>query len=163
GSVGHTGFTGTMVWIDPPTRTYMIVLTSRLHPSGNDSGRIRELRTRVAAAVGAALFYQPTPVAVAAGGGGEPGPAADAPLPTGLPLWSLYGATRRPTPEMLHGLTALVYDVQDVGVRYYTYLATLVYAMQEAAKRQLPVFVLDRPDPITGRIVEGPLIDPDLR
>src|SRR5438132_704763 len=80
GSVGHTGFTGTMVWVDPPTRTYMIVLTSRLHPSGNDSGRIRELRTRVAAAVGAALFYEPTAVAVGAGGGGEPGPAADAPL-----------------------------------------------------------------------------------
>src|SRR5207245_8170956 len=61
---------------------YMTVLTSRRHPSGNDSGRIRELRTRVAAAVGAALFYEPTAVAVGAGGDGEPGPAADAPLPT---------------------------------------------------------------------------------
>src|SRR5262245_65356940 len=56
GSVGHTGFTGTAVWLDPPTRTYMIILTNRVHPSGGGSARIRELRTRVAAAVGAALF-----------------------------------------------------------------------------------------------------------
>jgi uncharacterized protein YbbC (DUF1343 family) len=81
---------------------------------------------------------------------------------TGRPIWSLYGPTRRPSEEMLHGVTAIVFDVQDVGARYYTYLATLLYAMEEAAKFGLPVVVLDRPNPITGRVVEGPLLDPDL-
>src|SRR5581483_2052068 len=82
---------------------------------------------------------------------------------TGRPVWSLYGPTRRPTPEMLRGLDVLVVDLQDVGVRYYTYLTTLVYVMEEAGRRGLPVVVLDRPNPITGRIVEGPVMDPDLR
>ncbi len=242
GSVGHTGFTGTAVWIDPATRTYMIILTNRVHPYGNGSSRIRELRARVAAAVGAELFYAPDALQAPAslGGGEQSGPAADTPLPTGhvltgldvlvyqnfaplaghriglitnqtgldiarrrtidllaaapnlrlqaifspehglagdatsdvpngydaptgRPVWSLYGPTRRPTPEMLRGITALVYDIQDVGARYYTYLTTLVYAMEEAARYNIPVFVLDRPNPITGRIVEGPVNDPDLR
>src|SRR5262249_30018743 len=82
---------------------------------------------------------------------------------TGLPVWSLYGATRRPSGEMLAGVDTVVFDIQDVGVRYYTYLATLVYVLEEAAKRRLAVFVLDRPNPITGKIVEGPVMDPDLR
>src|SRR6185503_15472028 len=64
GSLGHTGFTGTAIWLDPPTRSYMIILTNRVHPSGGGTARIRELRTRVAAAVGAALF----------GGGRPPAP-----------------------------------------------------------------------------------------
>jgi uncharacterized protein YbbC (DUF1343 family) len=81
---------------------------------------------------------------------------------TGRPVWSLYGPTRRPTPAMLRDVTLLVYDVQDVGVRYYTYLTTLVYVLEEAARQGLPVVVLDRPNPITGRVVEGPLGDPDL-
>jgi len=82
---------------------------------------------------------------------------------TGRPIWSLYGATRRPTPAMLKDVTLVVFDVQDVGVRYYTYLTTLVYVMEEAAKQRIPVLVLDRPNPITGRVVEGPLMDPDLQ
>jgi uncharacterized protein YbbC (DUF1343 family)/CubicO group peptidase (beta-lactamase class C family) len=82
---------------------------------------------------------------------------------TGLPVWSLYGAERRPTTEMLAGVDTLVFDVQDVGVRYYTYLTTLVYLLEEGERRRLPVVVLDRPNPITGRIVEGPVMDPDLR
>jgi uncharacterized protein YbbC (DUF1343 family) len=82
---------------------------------------------------------------------------------TGLPIWSLYGATRRPSSEMLAGVDTLVFDIQDVGVRYYTYLATLVYVMEEAARRRLPVLVLDRPNPITGVVVEGPVMDGDLR
>jgi uncharacterized protein YbbC (DUF1343 family) len=81
---------------------------------------------------------------------------------TGVPIWSLYGRARRPDGAMLDGVTAFVFDIQDVGARYYTYLTTLVYVMEEAAKRGLPVFVLDRPNPITGRYVEGPLMDPDL-
>jgi uncharacterized protein YbbC (DUF1343 family) len=63
---------------------------------------------------------------------------------------------------MLKDVTLLVFDVQDVGVRYYTYLTTLVYVMEEAARQSIPLVVLDRPNPITGRIVEGPVMDPDL-
>jgi len=94
---------------------------------------------------------------------------ADADVPnsrdvvTGRPVWSLYGSTRRPTSAMLKDITLLVFDIQDVGVRYYTYLTTLIYVMEEAAKQKIPVLVLDRPDPINGRVVEGPLIDSDLQ
>jgi uncharacterized protein YbbC (DUF1343 family) len=80
---------------------------------------------------------------------------------TGLKVWSLYGKTRRPTPEMLRGLDALVFDIQDAGVRFFTYESTMLYAMEEAAKAKLPFYVLDRPDPITGIHVEGPMLDVD--
>jgi uncharacterized protein YbbC (DUF1343 family)/CubicO group peptidase (beta-lactamase class C family) len=247
GSLGHVGFTGTAVWLDPATKTYMIVLTNRVHPNGGGVARIRELRSRVAAAVGATLFGRgaiPTvqgvggnsPAADAAGEGSPPATvpvtgrvlsgldtmvqqnfamfigksvglvtnqtgidaqgrraidlfAAAAPavrlqaifspehgvtgvanagvphgrdVPSGRPIWSLYGPARRPTPEMLRGVTTIVFDIQDVGVRYYTYLTTLVYVMEEAGRLNIPVVVLDRPNPITGRVVEGPLMDPDL-
>ncbi|MGH7355137.1 MAG: exo-beta-N-acetylmuramidase NamZ domain-containing protein [Candidatus Rokuibacteriota bacterium] len=238
-SAGHTGFTGTAVWIDPPTRAWMLVLTNRVHPNGGGAARISELRTRVAAAVGAALFRSPLPLAAgAASPAADPPVEAPAPRPggvrsgldvlvgqgfapiaghavglvtnqtgidargrrgadllsaapnvrlqaifspehglggdlnadvphgrdaaTGKPVWSLYGPTRRPTPAMLKDVTLLVYDVQDVGVRYYTYLTTLVYVMEEAARQGIPLVVLDRPNPITGRVVEGPVMDPDL-
>ena len=82
---------------------------------------------------------------------------------TGLTVWSLYGSDRRPTARMLHGLDTLVFDVQDVGVRFYTYLTTLVYILEEAANRRISVVVLDRPNPLTGVIVEGPVMDADLR
>lgn len=78
---------------------------------------------------------------------------------TGLPVYSLYGETRRPTPAMLQGLEALVFDLQDVGVRFYTYLTTLALAMEAAAEQGLSFVVLDRPNPITGVRVEGPLLD----
>jgi uncharacterized protein YbbC (DUF1343 family) len=64
---------------------------------------------------------------------------------------------------MLRGVTVLVFDIQDVGVRYYTYLTTLMYVMEEAGRRHIPVVVLDRPNPINGRVVEGPVMDADLR
>lgn len=249
GSVGHTGFTGTAVWIDPSSQTYMIVLTNRVHPNGGGSAKVRELRERVAAAVGAAMFTPQLPVSIArvstapaADGDATPSNASTLPVPatptvvrtgldvvvrqgfeqfrgkavalvtnqtgidaqgrrnidlfasapgvrlaaifspehglsgladsdvpngrdadTGLPVWSLYGPTRRPTAEMLHGIDEIVFDIQDVGVRYYTYLTTLVYVLEEAGRRGIPVIVLDRPDPITGRIVEGPVMDPDLK
>lgn len=245
-SVGHTGFTGTSVWIDPASRTYLIVLTNRVHPSGGGAARIRELRHRVAAAVGSALFQTVTspPEAAPAADGAEarvfPGAVmtvsaragtvrtgldvmaeqdfapfqgqavglvtnqtgidaqgrrnidlfaaapgvrlhaifspehgltgdavTDVPhgrdAATGVPIWSLYGPTRRPTSEMLRGVTVIVFDIQDIGVRYYTYLTTLTYVLEEAGKRGIPVVVLDRPNPITGRIVEGPVMDPDLK
>src|SRR5262249_8898469 len=242
-TVGHTGFTGTAVWIDPPTRTYMIILTNRVHPSGGGANKIRELRGRVAAAVGAQLYAPPiiaTPTmsAPAADGGESVLPTVPRPLGlvrtgldaiveqnfapfqgqsiglvtnqtgidsrgrrgidlfagapglrlaaifspehgvtgdvdtdvpnsrdaiTGRPIWSLHGPTRRPTPEMLQGINLLVFDIQDVGARYYTYLATLLYVLEEASRRNIPVVVLDRPNPITGRVVEGPVMDPDLK
>jgi len=80
---------------------------------------------------------------------------------TGLPVYSLYGETRRPTGEMLKGIDTLVFDVQDAGVRFYTYTATMAYCMEEAAKRNIAFFVLDRPNPLGGEIVEGPMLDAD--
>ena len=74
---------------------------------------------------------------------------------TGLPVHSLYGATRSPTAEMLQNVDALVFDIQDVGVRQYTYLSTMGMAMQAAAQRGIPFVVLDRVNPIGGEIVEG--------
>jgi uncharacterized protein YbbC (DUF1343 family) len=79
---------------------------------------------------------------------------------TGLPVYSLYGATNEPTPEMLANVDLLVFDMQDVGVRFYTYLSTLFYVLCSAVKADKPVFVLDRPNPITGSQVEGALIAP---
>ena len=240
-SVMHTGYTGTSLMIDPASRTYVLLLTNRVHPSGGGAAAVAELRTRVAAAVGAALFRGTPPPPTS---GDSPATAADpspevprsapvrvrtgldvlagqgfAPLTgavvglvtnqtgidaqgrraidlfagatnlrlhaifspehgitgdantdvphgkdpvTGKPIWSLYGSARRPTPAMLRGLTAIVFDIQDVGVRYYTYLTTLVYVMEEAARHSIPLIVLDRPNPITGAVVEGPLMDGDL-
>src|SRR6202040_1271124 len=80
---------------------------------------------------------------------------------TGLPIFSLYAETLRPTDEMLAGIDTLVFDVQDAGVRFYTYTTTMAYCMEEAAKRNIAFFVLDRPNPIGGEIVEGPLLDAD--
>ncbi|MEK6666581.1 MAG: exo-beta-N-acetylmuramidase NamZ domain-containing protein [candidate division NC10 bacterium] len=237
GSVGHTGFTGTMLWIDPPSRTYLILLTNRVHPYGK--GKVINLRSRVTAEVAAALFVPPLPVAAAAPAEHTATAEEEPPSPqsvlsgldvlvaeqfallagrrvglvtnqtgvdaqgrrgidllaaaprvrlkaifspehglsgeavgdiphgrdaaTGLPLWSLYGADRRPTAAMLNGIDTLVVDLQDVGVRYYTYPTTLLYVLEEAARRRIQVVVLDRPNPITGAVVEGPVMDPDLR
>jgi uncharacterized protein YbbC (DUF1343 family) len=80
---------------------------------------------------------------------------------TGLPIYSLYGETRRPKLDQLRELDALVFDIQDIGARFYTYISTLGYVMEEAARAHLPVFVLDRPNPIGATLVEGPVADPD--
>ena len=79
---------------------------------------------------------------------------------TGLPVYSLYGDTLHPTDEMLQGIDALVFDIQDAGVRFYTYTATMGYCMEEAAKRHIAFYVLDRPNPMGGNIIEGPMLDP---
>ena len=89
--------------------------------------------------------------------------ASDVHDPTGLPIHSLYGETRRPTAAMLAGLDGLVFDIQDIGARFYTYGTTLAYAMEEAAANGLPIVVLDRPNPIGGTAVSGPVLDPELR
>lgn len=239
GSYGHTGFTGTSLWIDPRTDTYVILLANSVHPKRRPA--ITSLRGRVATVVAAALGidapgvnltgYNETltgagirravarnaqvltgldvlaeqgfaplrgrrvglitnhtglardgrrnvDVMLEAGvevkallapehgisGREETEDVPNATDPaTGLPIWSLYaGPTRRPTDEMLRGIDALVFDIQDVGARFYTYTTTMAYAMEEAARRRIPFFVLDRPNPITGVRVEGPMLDPEL-
>lgn len=221
GSFGHTGFTGTALWIDQPTETVVVFLSNRVHPDG--TGDLTGLRGAVTSAAGRALLDGPDPepgeatVAVRPGvevlqslawvplmgqrvglvtnqtgqdreghrtadllrEGGvrlralfSPehglGGTAEGPIPaatdaaSGLPVYSLYGSTLRPMPPMLRGLDLLLFDLQDVGTRFYTYITTLGYVLEAAAVEGLPVVVLDRPNPITGRIVEGPVLDPDL-
>ena len=232
GSFGHTGFTGTSLWIDPSSRSFVVFLSNRVHPDG--SGNVVRLRSLVASTVAAALSEDTRTAArklaasmpararqVRAGvdvliedafrpvagkriglvtnatGVARDGRStvdvlssaeakkagvtlvrifspehgfrtdADAPVPdethpgTGLPVVSLYGDRRRPKPEELADLDALVLDIQDVGARFYTYTATGGYLLEEAAKAKIPLVVLDRPDPIGGLAVEGPLADPD--
>lgn len=78
---------------------------------------------------------------------------------TGLPIFSLYGSTKKPTPKMLEGIDVLVFDMQDVGARFYTYLSTLHYVMEAAAEQKIPVVVLDRPNP-NGFYTDGPVLNP---
>jgi uncharacterized protein YbbC (DUF1343 family) len=82
---------------------------------------------------------------------------------TGLPVYSLYGASPRPAKDTLSGVDGLVIDLQDVGARFYTYATTMAYAMEEAARRALKVVVLDRPNPIGPAGVRGPVLDSSLR
>lgn len=80
-----------------------------------------------------------------------------------IPVYSLHGETRRPTKEMLKNIDLLIYDIQDIGSRTYTYSTTLYYVMEEASKYQIPVIVLDRPNPINGLIVDGPMLEDGFR
>ncbi|MEW5982658.1 MAG: exo-beta-N-acetylmuramidase NamZ domain-containing protein [Acidobacteriota bacterium] len=240
GSFGHTGFTGTSLWIDPLTETFVVFLSNRVHPDGK--GDVTPLRARVATVVAAALERVPDAANVrqrawtgtdfgAAGtvptrddapagrtlsgidalrannfaplqgkrvglvtnhtglsrtgestidvlaaakgltlvalfspehgirGTLDDKVAASADEKTGLPIHSLYGETRRPTDQMLDGIDTLVIDLQDVGVRFYTYITTMAYVMEEAAKRKIGVVVLDRVNPIGGVQIEGPIVD----
>ncbi len=220
GSFGHTGFTGTSMWLDPATRTYVILLANSVHP--HERKAITPLRGRLATIVAAAVGYEkPGYEKVAAatatltgldvlergnfrelqgkriglitnqtgidrrgrrnidvmrtgglnvaalfspehgfGGVEDHENIADATdRTTGIRIFSLYGKTLRPTPEMLRGLDALVFDIQDAGVRFYTYESTMIYAMEEAAKARIPFYILDRPNPLTGLHVEGPMLD----
>jgi len=246
GSFGHTGFTGTSMWIDPASEMFIVFLSNRVHPDGR--GDVGPLRGRVASIVAAAVtdtvaverareqsakYYnevvrslQQFPfrseggssstrvltgidvlerdnfkplagmriglvtnhtgrnregkqtidvlskapgvklVALFAPEHGIRGLADDKISDskddaTGLPIYSLYGETRRPKPEQLKDLDALVFDIQDVGVRFYTYISTLGHLLEEGAKAKIPVFVLDRPNPIGGLDVDGPIADSD--
>jgi uncharacterized protein YbbC (DUF1343 family)/CubicO group peptidase (beta-lactamase class C family) len=246
GSFGHTGFTGTSIWIDPSSQMFLVFLSNRVHPDGK--GDVGPLRGRVASIVAGSItdstvsqhareqsanYYAEivkalqqfaprnegtsSSVKVLTGidvlerdsfkqlaglriglvtnhtGRNREGrqtidvlnKAAGVKLvalfspehgirglldekvsdskddATGLPVYSLYGETRRPKPEQLKELDALVYDIQDIGARFYTYISTLGYILEEAAKAKLPVFVLDRPNPIGGVDVEGPTADAD--
>ena len=238
GSYGHTGYTGTSIWIDPATRVFIVFLSNRVHPDG--MGDVTPLRARVATIVASSLtgvtsdamralafsrqtfasqvpaVAEPPNVPVQTGidllrssgfaalknlkvglvtnhtSRARDGAATidllagatgvtlvslfspehgirgnvDARVPsetdekTGRPIHSLYGTTERPTSEMLAGLDAIVIDLQDVGARFYTYMTTMAYVMEEAASRKIKVFVLDRPNPIGGVQIEGPGMAP---
>lgn len=82
---------------------------------------------------------------------------------TGLPIYSLYGSTTRPTDEMLKDVDVIVFDIQDVGTRFYTYLSTMAQAIEEAGKRHLWFIVLDRPNPLRGDKIEGDILDADIK
>lgn len=81
----------------------------------------------------------------------------------GIPIYSLHGETRRPTEAMLKNINLIIYDIQDIGSRSYTFISTLFYVMEEAAKKNIPVMVLDRPNPINGLACDGPMLDDGLR
>ncbi|HTA40929.1 MAG TPA: exo-beta-N-acetylmuramidase NamZ domain-containing protein [Bryobacteraceae bacterium] len=216
GSFGHTGYTGTSIWIDPASQTYVVLLTNSVHPHVRKA--ITPLRGKVATIVAAGVaeetagvhevntgldvleqnHFQPfqgkrvglitnqtgidrsgkrnVDVMRAAGidlvalfspehgfAGVEDRENISNSLDplTGIKVWSLYDKTRRPTQEMLRGLDVLVFDIQDVGARFYTYESTMIYAMEEAAKAGIWFYVLDRPNPITGTHLEGPMLDAD--
>jgi uncharacterized protein YbbC (DUF1343 family)/CubicO group peptidase (beta-lactamase class C family) len=248
GSFGHTGFTGTSIWIDPVTQIYVVFLSNRVHPDGK--GDVTPLRARVATLAAAAFVDVPpergsdqmrttgTDFGASGPSGVGPGPALvgagfsrpvlagidvlraenfarlrgkkiallthlaaraqdgtstldafrNAPgvqlasilspehglaaaldsdvasardEKSGLVIHSLYGETQRPTPAMLEGIDAIVIDLVDVGARFFTYPTTVAYVMEEAARKKVPVIVLDRPNPITGAI-EGPTLDEGL-
>jgi uncharacterized protein YbbC (DUF1343 family) len=82
---------------------------------------------------------------------------------TSAKIYSLYGKTRKPTKDMLKDIDVLVYDIQDVGARFYTYISTMNYAMEAAAENKIPFFVLDRPNPIRGDIIEGPILNSEYK
>ncbi len=228
GFYGHTGYTGTSLWIDPVTHTFVVLLTNRVHPK--DKGDIGPLRNGVADIVAHALdrvantatdneqisrseknvrsgldvlvaeqfaplagkrvgiitnhsgrdaggrhiveLLQQTPnvkpVALFSPEHGLYGNvdakvASGIDPETGLPVHSLYGKTLRPTPESLQGIDALVFDIQDAGVRFYTYITTLAYTMEAAARNNIDFYVLDRPNPIDASRVQGPVLDRDIR
>jgi uncharacterized protein YbbC (DUF1343 family) len=80
----------------------------------------------------------------------------------GITIYSLYGETKKPTPEQMEGIDFLIYDIQDVGARFYTYITTLKHILEAAAEAKIPVYVLDRPNPVGGEMVEGPLMNPEF-
>ncbi len=245
GSFGHTGFTGTSIWIDPASEMFLVFLSNRVHPDGK--GDVGVLRGRVASIVAASVtdettvtrarnesanYYSELVKVLGAfnarrsdltnakvltgidvlerdnfkqlagmkiglitnhtGRDREGRPTIDVlnkaagvklvslfspehgirgladekvadskDEATGLPIYSLYGESRRPKPEQLQGLDALVFDIQDIGCRFYTYISTLGNVLEEAGKIKLPVFVLDRPNPIGGNEISGPTADAD--
>ncbi len=211
-SFGHTGFTGTSMWIDPERQLYVILLTNRVHPT-RDNPLIREARPAVADAVVRALAGPPVHMgldrviagetaalrgkrlglivhaaSVTADGrhavevlrergldvvrlfspehglrgeaaAGESVASGRDPR-SGLPVVSLYGEHRKPSSADLAGLDALVFDLQDAGVRFYTYASTLILALEAAAEAGIDFVVLDRPNPLGGERVEGPVSAP---
>jgi uncharacterized protein YbbC (DUF1343 family) len=108
-----------------------------------------------------ALFGPEHGIRGTAGAGEHVGSSVDE--RTGLPVYSLYGATRHPTAAMLEGIDVLVFDIQDVGARPYTFVSTMAYVMESAAQYGKEVWVLDRPNPIGGELIDGPVLDPRFK
>ena len=79
---------------------------------------------------------------------------------SGITIYSLYGSSRKPTPDQLAGIDVVLLDMQDVGARYYTFVSTLTLVMDACARDRIPIWVLDRPTPVRGDIIAGPLLDP---
>lgn len=123
------------------------------HTARVDTAHLADLMHRSGAAEVAALFGPEHGIRGSADAGEEIEDGRD--VATGAPIFSLYGSTRKPTASMLNNLDALVYDIQDVGARFYTYISTLGLAMQAAAEEGIPVYVLDRPNPLGGEYVSG--------
>jgi len=82
---------------------------------------------------------------------------------TGIPVYSLYGKTKKPTQEMLKNVDVLVFDIQDIGIRPYTYIYTMAYCMEAAKEHNIPFVVLDRPNPLGGKLIEGPVLNPKFK
>jgi uncharacterized protein YbbC (DUF1343 family)/CubicO group peptidase (beta-lactamase class C family) len=246
GTFGHTGFTGTSIWIDPTSQTFVIILTNRVHPNGK--GDVANLRSFIASIVAGSIVappYAPLFEAIANTAYYDDAPrivvtkaappetirpvltgidvlerdnfkalegrniglitnhtgrdragrstidvfAAQKNLKlvalfspehglrglednsiansrdekTGLPVYSLYEKDqRKPTAEMLKGIDTLVYDIQDIGCRFYTYTATCGLAMEAAAENHIKFVVLDRPNPLNGNDIEGPVAEEEL-
>lgn len=212
-SFGHTGYTGTSLWVDPTSQSFVIILTNRVHP--DDSGDATPLRRAIASVVAKRLPIQPARSPVRVGidvlrksgfkvlenkrvglVSNHTGIARDgtstidilyqAPKvklvalfspehgirgqvdekvsnskdeKTGLPIYSLYGELRKPSKEQLKDIDVLVYDIQDIGTRFYTYISTLGLVLEAAAENKIKVIVLDRPNPIGGMTVQGPMLD----
>jgi uncharacterized protein YbbC (DUF1343 family) len=236
GSYGHKGFTGTMIWIDPVSQTYIIVLSNRLHPdSKRNAQTLRDgILSLVADAMGSVSAKQAVAMRPSLAGYTKEDASGVGNLKTGIdvlvakdfapfvglhvglitnhtavdsagrrtidllakapgvklvavfspehglsgtkegrvpsakgsstepPVYSLYGDVERPKEQMLHNLDALVFDIQDAGVRFFTYITTMAYAMEAAAKKGIPFYVLDRPNPITGLLVQGPIMEKEF-
>lgn len=132
------------------------------NPSGRAADGRRTLELLAAApGVKLAAVFSPEHGLAGAVSEGAVGDTVDA--RTGLRVYSLYGQTRRPTAEMLAELDVLVFDLQDAGVRYSTYTTTMAYTMEEAAKHKMEFVVLDRPNPLNGLAIQGPVLDADRR
>jgi uncharacterized protein YbbC (DUF1343 family) len=211
GSFGHTGFTGTSLWIDPSSESYVILMSNAIHPNGrppitplrgrvatvaaayvskmgqvmtgldvqieegfpalkgkkvglitNHTGLARDGRRNIDAMVAAGVelkaLYSPEHGILGKEDHENVGDTRDP--ASKLPVYSLYmGEKREPNPVTLKGIDSLVFDIQDIGARFYTYGCTMKNAMEVAAKLDLEFVVLDRPNPITGLKVEGPVID----
>ncbi len=224
-AVGHGGFTGTAMWIDPQLDLFVIFLASRLHPDG--VGNVNPLAGRIGTIAAAAIcgsdcvpqnkndttktllgidvlarnqfaslkgrrvglitnhtglnsqgertidLLHAAPevelVAIFSPEHGLQGKLDVANISdtrdeaTGLPVHSLYGESRKPEAKQLEGIDTLVFDIQDIGTRFYTYVSTMGLALEAAAEHDLKFVVLDRPNPLGGELVEGPVLDADKK
>ncbi len=223
-AIGHGGFTGTAIWIDPKLDLFYIFLSNRVHPDGKGSVN------RLIGEVGQVIVEAANDLELSSRSGVNGGKRVQTGLDilvqqhfeplrgkrvglitnhtgvdgrgrmnidlllgsdqlelvrlfspehgiegvldqstiadsksqgSNLDVVSLYGKERRPTAEQLEGIDCLVFDIQDIGTRFYTYISTMQYAMQSAAENNLEFVILDRPNPIGGRLVRGPMLDPD--